>query len=229
MQEYTRIMYAKIVCDNAQRQTSDKYLERCAWLNSAIAEIQPEFIKCFSVGPTKTIAACTMAYTKKQDITICAYGEYFFLGFIDLSSVPNRISFVDNSNMFTTLRKYDIETLKTRLLNTIRWDNSKTTNLCNTQATLFWKTQIPLLNKIVAFEERINKLPEKEQYILRSSLLYDTFIDKIIESGCNSNPTLDHEIDMLFGWLLSGGIHTLETINQGSVENNSRDEYEEKE
>lgn len=53
----------------------------------------------------------------------------------------------------------------------------------------------PLLDKIVAFEENIKTLPEDVLHKFKEKLLYDECIDLIIESGTESSPDLDAEID----------------------------------
>lgn len=195
MQKYTRILYAKIVCDNTIRESSDKYLERCALVYRIVDKVLPDYRKYLQSTSAPDIIASVLRYTKTQNMTLCIYQGYFFLGFSDLTSNIKAISFTDKSNKFTELQKSDLETLGSRLLNAIQWHSSKATDLCNKMAAKPWEDMIPLLDKIITFEERIKSLPEDVLHKFRERLLYDECIDVIISTGTGFSPNLEEEIE----------------------------------
>jgi len=188
MQTKTRVAYA--LASFNEKQSHELYAKKKDSLEKCCKEIARHFSRENLNGATLAVSAL---YSDKMNITACIYKGRLFVGFQDRET--KNIFFNDKTDSFIFMPPSAPEDLKIRMQNTIESFKNGHKNQMSKQLSSDWEKTIPLLDKLVAFEEKIKNLPEDVLHKFRERLLYDECIDVIISTGTGYCPDLNNEID----------------------------------
>lgn len=211
MQSIQRVGYLSSACDNNHPHLYDANMAQLANIKRKLERMYQK-----ELGDCGAILATRIDYTPEQYLCACFYKNRLFFGVQNKKT--SYIFFNDKSEQFAYMTPKALFALSDRMEFAIMNKKHNRQRVPEIAAIEVWKKQIPLLDKIVSFEEEIDKLPERKRSLLRTSTIYDAFIDKIIDTKNGYCPNLQHEINMLFGWLKANCMDELHNISKEGSE-----------
>lgn len=179
--EKERSGYATFSFDK-ETQNYDNYMEKKRILEKGITEFESSLKKLES---NNEMFASGVKIDKTQTLTICGYKNKAFIGVIDIDPSTKRtiFRFDDKNNLLADINKKDLENLFHRSQNVIDgWEKDRQiVNFLGNQNP--WPELKPVLDKIVEFEDKFSKMPEKTQEIAINSGMYNQKVDHILGQG----------------------------------------------
>lgn len=189
MQTVTRVGYALFLTEPAMHE---RYLEKARLLSRLRLSLLSYF-RSFDFPFNPSFISASVEYDETKRLSACIYKNTLFFGFIDKAS--GFISFVDKDNNFPAVDSDVFLHLECRMEHAIKARYNQKAILAEKYVSQAWNESVILLDKIIAFEEKVKTLPEDVQSKFREQLLYDECIDIIIATGTGYCPDLNIEID----------------------------------
>lgn len=167
---------------NKETQNYDNYMEKKRILEKGIEKFESSLK---NLEPNNEMFASGIKINKAQTLTICGYKSKAFVGVIDVDSNTKKtiFQFDDKNDLLADINKKDLENLFLRSQNAIdSWEKDRQiVNFLGSQNP--WTDLKPVLDKIVEFEDKFSKMPQKTQEIAINSGMYNQKIDHILEQG----------------------------------------------
>lgn len=191
MQTIQRIGYFSASCANLD-SSLHLYDANMAYLTEVKRNLEKLFKE--ELGNCNEILATRVNYTPEQYLCVCFYKTRLFFGVQNKKS--SQIKLDDESGHFAYTNPNLFFALENRAEFSIKNKKAKNKIAPEVVTVEAWKNILPLMDKIIAFEEKIKHLPEDAIHKLKEKLLYDECIDIIIATGTAYSPELDEKIDI---------------------------------
>lgn len=171
--ESQRSSYALFSYDK-NNQDFDKYMNIKRLLEKGLSEIQKEVRE---KGLTNEMFTSAIRLDNGEYLTACCYKGKTFAGIF--YQKKNNVSFEDKENHLAKMASSQINSMLSRMENGIRYFSKQHEHLrlfdCNP-----WEQKMPVMDKIVEYENKIDSLSERQKEIIHNSGEYDRKINEII-------------------------------------------------
>lgn len=163
---------------NSQEQTEERYAEAKAALERSVRNMM---VPADSQGLIVSYAAYNQR--ERQYLSSCIYRGNVFLGMYDWED--GRISFQDRAaclaepGMEECFRKLEYRT--NNEVGRILRGNAPNPYLAGIRNA--WEERIPLLDQVLAYDRKVESMPEFERNLLRRSLAYDRAVDLMVSAS----------------------------------------------
>ena len=176
--EKERCAYARFSFDK-DTQNSEEYTDKKAELENTLHAIEKD-AKILEAG--QKMLSVEARFSDTHNLSICRYKDRMFVGLKDKET--KKIEFEDTHNSLVKTDDLSFEQLETRMHNAmVGWANKGMEIGMVKDCNEAWEQQLPVLDEIVAFEEKFEKLTPVQQRIYTNSKLYDQKINDILERG----------------------------------------------
>lgn len=179
--EKERSGYATFSFDK-ETQSYDEYMRNKYILEKGISEFESSLKK---LEPNNEMFVSGLRISTNHTLTICGYKDRVFVGMIEHNqkTKTTEFQFDDKNNLLADINKKDLEYLFYRSQNVIDgWEKDR--QIVNFLGNQNPRPDLkPVLNKIVEFEDKFSKMPEKTQEIAINSGMYNQKVDHILGQG----------------------------------------------
>lgn len=177
--ESQRSSYALFSYDK-NNQDFDKYMNIKRLLEKGLSEIQKEVRE---KGLTNEMFTSAIRLDEKKYLTACCYKDRTFVGISEKGK--NNISFDDKKNHLADMTSRQIKDMLSRMRNDVSlFEKYHQHNMFFSVNP--WKQKIPVMNKIIEYENELNNLSEKQKEIIHNSGEYDRKINEIIKENAQA-------------------------------------------
>lgn len=146
----------------------------------------------------KTISAI-IDMDNGKDLTACVYKGEPFLGVRDRET--KQITLEMKEINLEKIRTEKLESLVDELkASQVNLEKTRKLDMRSKELTHVWEPLYPTMDKIIAYEKEVERLPETKQRILQKSGLYEQKIDDMISAGEKKmHPLVEQALEEYYG------------------------------
>lgn len=175
--EKTRSNYV-LFSFNERTQSHQEYIERKRRLETILETAGK---KASAAGLEDHMLSARIEMDSQKQLLVCLYKKHSFAAVMD--NKKQEIHFHDNDNRFVNMKMVNFDRLELRLENAINYMiNTGTQSLVNKDVNRTWEPAVPILEKLIAYENALEKLPEANRKAFQQGKAYDQRINEIIYS-----------------------------------------------
>lgn len=175
--EKTRSNYV-LFSFNERTQSHQEYIERKRRLETILETAGK---KASAAGLEDHMLSARIEMDSQKQLLVCLYKKHSFAAVMD--NKKQEIHFHDNDNRFVNMKMVNFDRLELRLENAINYMiNTGTQSLVNKDVNRTWEPAVPTLEKLIAYENALEKLPEANRKAFQQGKAYDQRINEIIYS-----------------------------------------------
>ncbi len=202
MQTITRFHLCLFSLNNSTPENHIEYCNKTVLFYDCVEKCKSELATTRLHTDKPIVATISYNVKNKTFITLFGYKNNIFCGIYDINT--KEIQFADNTDNFIKWKDYQIARLESLFKASCSLAiNGK--DYSSEEVKTAWSKAIPLLDKVISYQEKVNRLPEDERNREDTSLRTEEVLNRYVK---------EYEIEMAINRAVKKENHSEFLVNQ---------------